>query len=134
MEDRVINLSDYQLSQVEKQALCLGLDFAVAPRRANIDSEFENVFHQLSDFPPLTDDDQALLRANLVQLSKSYSRMKIERSCFLPCHLQAEKELGCRASPSRQRLRFESSSTQFLQTPANFNLTNKKTPATKPQN
>ena len=81
---------------MEKQALCLGLDFAIAPSRVKqveIDSEFEDLFHQLRVFDPLPDDRQAVLRAELVKLSKSYGRTHIERSCLLPCHVKALKEL-----------------------------------------
>ena len=92
MDERIVNLSSYQLSQTERQALCLGLDFAIAPRRAKqleIDAEFESLFQQLSTFEPTPDDQLSLLRAELVKLSKTYGNARIEKSCLLPCHVDA---------------------------------------------
>ena len=95
LDDRIVNLSSQPLTLIEKQALCLGLDFAIPPRRAKqiaIDAEFENMFHQLAAFP-LPADQLPLLRSQLVTLSKTYGHSKIERSCLLPCHVEALTKL-----------------------------------------
>jgi hypothetical protein len=96
INDRIVNLSNYDLSETEKQALCFGLDFAVPPQRAKqveIDAEFENLFQQLNVFTPISNDDLASLRADLVKISKTYGRSQLGQSCLLPCHIRALKQL-----------------------------------------
>lgn len=96
MNKRIVNLSSYELTLTEKQALCLGLDFAIAPRRVKqieMDAEFESLFQQLTVLKPLPEDQHSLLRAELVKVSKTYGNCRIDRSCLLPCHVDALTKL-----------------------------------------
>jgi hypothetical protein len=82
-----------QLSDVDKQALCLGLDFRISPKRSeqlHINAEFENLYQQLYDVP-VNSGDSSLLKAELVTTASSFGRSKIDNgpSCFLPCHKTA---------------------------------------------
>ena len=92
MDRRILNLSSYNLSLVERQALCLELGFAIPPKRKDqllINAEFENFYQQLSDVTPKDADQLPAFRADLVSLSHSYGRERIEHSSFLPSHREA---------------------------------------------
>ena len=90
MDSRIVNLSSRVLTDTEKQALCLGLDFCIAPKRVEqirINAEFENLFQQLHDVLPSQPEDLATLKANLVSTAATYGHSHIERSALLPCHV-----------------------------------------------
>jgi len=90
MEKRIINLSSLTLSTTQKQALCLGLNFCVPPRRTEqirINAEFESLFQQLQDVCHSTSEDLSVFKAKLVSLASTYGSARIERSCLLPCHI-----------------------------------------------
>ena len=96
MDKRIINLSSYSLSLVEKQSLCLGLDFSVSPKRSKqteIDAAFEDLFLNLAKLKPSPSADLPLLKATLVSCAKKYGKSKIERSSLLPVHLDALNNL-----------------------------------------
>ena len=62
LDSRITNLSSHHLTLTEKQALCLGLDLAIAPHRSlqiTIDSEFESLFQQPTCFDPLPEEQHA---------------------------------------------------------------------------
>jgi hypothetical protein len=66
---------------------------AKCERRVGCEHGSPNFFQQPSIFEPHPPDDQARLRADLVKMSKAYGRTKIERSCLLPCHIEALNKL-----------------------------------------
>ena len=90
----VINLSKRSLSQVEKEALCRGLDFCVPPKkidRLRIYGEFESLFQQLMDgqLDQTCGDRISQFKANLVGLAHSICRTKPDTGLQSPEHIEA---------------------------------------------
>ena len=94
-DKHIVNLSSYQLSTVEKQALRWGLDFCIPPKevqRIPVRAQFEEVFLQVADVLP-ADTDIPRLKNELVHISNSYTRTPIEKGGLHPIHLKALREL-----------------------------------------
>jgi hypothetical protein len=96
MDNRIMNMSSHVLSETEKQALCLGLDFCIAPKRAeqiHINAAFENLYQQLHDVPFHSTEGVPAFKADLVSTAAAYGHTRIERSALLPCHIDALSKL-----------------------------------------
>lgn len=94
VDKHIVNLSSYELSLVEKQALCKGLNFCIPflPRQEYIDCEFERYFNQLSFLNASSADSLTKLKSDLVSTSKSFRSWR--RPTVLPReHLQALRDL-----------------------------------------
>ena len=77
--DTIINLSDEELSNIQKDVLCRGVDFAVdlgVPRRPGKEqvlSEFEMLYQNLSQFSPHSKDGVVQCRASLEAIAHEYA-------------------------------------------------------------
>ena len=94
LDKHITNLSSYDLSTTEKQALCRGLQFSV-PRAVSqpvVDAEFENLFSQLSRLEP-REESLPKLKADLVSISRDFSKKRPFASPLSHDHLQALKAL-----------------------------------------
>ena len=94
VDKHIINKSTYDLSTVEKQALCRGLNFCIpyCPKQELVDCEFEKFFLQLSTLNPSDSDSVTKLKADLVSISKEFHKWK--PSSNLPrTHLEALRNL-----------------------------------------
>ena len=92
LDKHIVNLSSYNLSIVEKQALRWGLNFCIPPKevpRIPLEAEVENVYAQLRDLKPVEDGDLSVLKTSLVHMSNSYRRSPIEKGGLLPQHIAA---------------------------------------------
>ena len=94
IDKHICNLSSYELSLTEKQALSRGLKFCV-PRsqpQPNIDAEFENFFQQTTDLVP-NSEHIPQLKAELVSLSRNFSDKHRFNSPLSKKHLEALNNL-----------------------------------------
>ena len=76
----IVNLSDVELTDGEKDILCRGLDFGIPPHLSSetIDAEFELCWEQLEKTTPILDPHQQECKAAFSHLSKRYSNEKID--------------------------------------------------------
>ena len=95
LEKHIRNLSSYDLSLVEKQALCRGLNFSVPHRvpQILIDAQFVRFFQQLPSENTEPTDAVTKLKADLVSCAKSFSTTPLQRSLLSREHLTALKAL-----------------------------------------
>lgn len=94
IDKHILNLSDYSLSTIEKQALCRGLSFCTPRNKPQpvIDAEFENLYKQLQGIPH-NESDMPLLKSELVCMSKSFSQKRRFDSVLNSTHQEAIKYL-----------------------------------------
>ena len=84
----IINLSDIELSDLEKDILCRGLNFGVLPPRSatsfeTIAAEFELCWQQLARLDCASDERRAECKASLVNFAHQYSSAKVDRTGYL---------------------------------------------------
>lgn len=88
LDKHIVNLSSYDLSLIEKQALRCGLDFCIPPDevcRIPLEAEIENVFHQVQGLQPVSDVSE--FTNSLVYTANSYRRSPIEKGGLTPEHI-----------------------------------------------
>ena len=93
----ITNLSSVDLSEVQKNVLCHGLDFGV-PRKSSheeVKAEFEICWQQLKERPAVSDERREECKLTLTSLAHKYANSRLDRTGF-PLnkeHLAAPKEL-----------------------------------------
>jgi hypothetical protein len=94
LEKHITNLSSHSLSDIEKQALCRGLNFCIPHNKpqAVVDAEFENFYQQLQSLQA-PDVGLTKFKADLVSLSKSFSQKFRHESPLTKCHSEALSSL-----------------------------------------
>ena len=80
----LLNLSDAELSDVEKEVLCRGLKFGIPPtiNKEEVLAEFELCWRQLSDMTPLSPDRVPECKAEMTNLAYRYANAGIDRAGF----------------------------------------------------
>lgn len=93
----VINLSQYELSTIEKDVLCKGIDFGVPPRvnEAAVRAEFELLYNKLIFAQPVATTLADTCRIDLAEIAKRYScAVPDTREFYLQReHLKAPRDL-----------------------------------------
>jgi hypothetical protein len=98
IKKRITNLSNYALSNIEKESLYNGLEFCVPPKQIKqyiIDGEFECLFDQTKDLVPTCDMAVSTLKARLVNFARNYPKLHSSHSSsfFSATHLNAVESL-----------------------------------------
>ena len=77
----VLNLSDVELSEVEKEVLYRGLKLSIPPNinKEEIKAEFEMCWRQLADVTPLSADKETACKAELTSIAHRYANAKNDR-------------------------------------------------------
>ena len=82
----IINLAGIELSDVQKDVLCRGLNFSTPPRTDNISNEvkaeFELFWGQLSRQQPISYDRQKSCKAVLAGIAEKYTCQKVDKTGF----------------------------------------------------
>ena len=95
--DTIINLSDEELSNIQKDVLCRGVDFGVPrrPGKEEVRSAFEMLYQNLSQFSPHSKDGVAQCRASLEAIAHEYANRDNDLRSFSlrRDHFKALKEL-----------------------------------------
>ena len=81
----VVNLSSYQLSNIETEVLSRGLKFAMPPqkvKREAVLSEFESLWAQLENLSPESNEAVAACKAKLSDIAHAYSGTPIDCKDF----------------------------------------------------
>ena len=76
----IINLANFELSEIEKDVLCRGLDFGVPPHLSPemIASEFELYWQQLDRTPAVSNERREECKAALAHLSQQYANSRAD--------------------------------------------------------
>ena len=94
--DTVFNLTDIELTDIEKDVLCRGLNFGIPPHlvREEIEAEFELCWKQLETVPT-TDDRRRECKTALANEAQKYVNAKVDRTGYTlnKEHLQTMKQL-----------------------------------------
>ena len=98
----ITNLSSVDLTDVQKNVLCRGLNYGIPPKVSPelIKAEFELCWQQLQDEPASTDERKEETKSTLSSLARRYANSSVDKSGF-PLnreHMLALKDL--RANPS----------------------------------
>ena len=93
----ITNLSSIELSEVQKDVLCRGLNFGIPPklRKEEIKAEFEMCWNQAKDLPAFSEDRRDECKSTLSSLAHKYANASVDKSGF-PFdseHLAALKDL-----------------------------------------
>ena len=95
----IVNLAGVELTEVEKDVLCRGLNFAIPPKTANIanevEAEFELCWEQLSNKVPTSTEKERNCKAALAGLARQYANQKVDKTGY-PLrkeHFEAIREL-----------------------------------------
>ena len=80
----IINLTDTELTDMEKEVLCRGLKFGIPPRvnKEAIQAEFELCWQQLQQATPWNDKKKEECKASLADIALQYGKAKIDRTGF----------------------------------------------------
>ena len=94
----ITNLSDVELTDVEKDVLCRGLTFGVPPKKLckeEIQAEFEFCWGQLTDTPSVSEQRREECRSALASLAHKYANSSVDKSGFVldKEHMAALKNL-----------------------------------------
>ncbi|CAH8820668.1 unnamed protein product, partial [Trichobilharzia szidati] len=93
----VTNLSSVELLLHEKEVLSLGFNFSIPLKNISdlaIDSQFENLYDQLSSLTPSSTDDQSWLKVKFVDVAHQFrNSSRKQRSILISTHFKALKEL-----------------------------------------
>ena len=79
----ITNLSDFQLTEVQKNVLCRGLNFGIPPRvcKEEVLAEFELYWKQLEEYAT-SDDSRRRCRASLASIAENYANARIDWTGF----------------------------------------------------
>ena len=79
----IVNLADVELSDIEKDVLCRGLDFGIPPHlsRLDIEAEFELGWQQLGD-KPTSEERRKECKATLAGIAQRYAGAKIDSTGY----------------------------------------------------
>ena len=93
----ITNLSSVELTEVQKNVLCRGLNFGVLPKvsKEEVKAEFELGWNQVKDLPAVSEERREECRSTLSSLAHRYANSKVDTSGF-PLgkdHLAALREL-----------------------------------------
>ena len=93
----IINLSSVEFSEIQKNVLCRGLNFAIPPRMKNLDvlveAEFELGWQQLNEMMPLTQEKGRECKSTLGHLCQKYANQKLDKTGF-PLHREHMEVIG----------------------------------------
>ena len=93
----ITNLSSLELSEIQKNVLCRGLNFGVPPKlcKEEIKAEFELCWNQVKDLPAVSEERLEECKSSLGSLAHRFVNSKVDRVGF-PLdkeHLVALKDL-----------------------------------------
>lgn len=95
LTERVHNLSNFNLDKVHLEALSMGLNYKVPPKRIDknlVDANFENLYSQFSNLTPTSAENEAWFKAKLVDISQQFANTPInQKSCLTNEHREALK-------------------------------------------
>ena len=95
--DTIINLSDKELTDIEKDVLSRGVDFGIPwrPRKEEVLAEFEMFYRKLVQFSPQSMDAAVQCRSSLETIAHEYANKDSDTRAFSLDreHLKALKEL-----------------------------------------
>ena len=82
----IINLAGIELSEIQKDILCRGLNFGIPPRTGDIASEVEAEFElfwcQLAKYQPTSDDQRRCCQSELASFARKYAGQKVDKTGF----------------------------------------------------
>ena len=79
----IVNLAGIDLTDIQKDVLCRGLDFGIPPRvdKLEVFAEFELCWRQLEDLPT-SEDKHAECKTTLASLAHKFANTKVDRTGF----------------------------------------------------
>ena len=82
--DTIINLTDIELTTLQKEVLCRGVDFSVPPRisEPEILTEFEMLQQQISQFKPVSKSAAEGSKSELAAVGREFASSKPEMKGF----------------------------------------------------